>query len=151
MSKPFELTVTDAHDLVSKKILINRMSAESLRHQIECSKASIKLHAIIARLATKKLELIEKLTVVLERQLSNFDDLRQEECQDLYKYINELDEPAPEHLALLKTVRDHDQAMLTLLPKIQHIESTIPKELTVTNYKIKRRVDDCAEPAEELV
>jgi hypothetical protein len=133
------LKLSDAYELVSKKILINKMSIENLNNQIEFSTATMKMQAFIIRAARRKITLINSLNDILEKQLNEFDEFRQSQCIDIYKELNELDSPTDEYIEQRAICKKCDEAMLTLTPKIEYIERTIPNTLDVTNYKIKEK------------
>lgn len=131
------LSLSDAHDLVSKKILISNMAIENLNYQIKFSTAMRKFQLLSAVIAQKKIVLITRLNDILNKQLNEFCEIRQEECKNIYDEINQLDTPTSEMLSAINDCRKYEEDMLTLMPKIQYIESTIPPQLNVTNYKIK--------------
>ncbi len=145
-----KIAITDAYDVMSKKILINRMSMECLQHQIAFSENSIKFQKLTKQVAEKKLKLINELNTLFEKQLSTFDELRHKECMLIYDEINELDTPTAEHNKLINELKKHEEAMFSLMPKIQHIESTIPNEQSITNYAIKNPVNVAASCNEEV-
>jgi valyl-tRNA synthetase len=137
------ITYTDAYDLISKKILINKLSIENLNNQIEHSIIIKTIQDLIINIATEKKQLIIKLNNLLEMQLKEFTDIVQVECNDIYGYINELDEPTPEYIKYAKQLKELENKMQELNYKIQTIENTIPQTQLVTNYSIKLTQDNC--------
>jgi hypothetical protein len=137
-----KFSITDAHDIISKKILINRMSITNLETQFKFSQESAKLQVLTMKITEKKLKIIKELNIILENQLNEFDEKRQEDCLQLYKKINTLDTPTPIHINLCKKLNQYEQEMLTLMPKIQYLEQTIPDEKLITNYNIKIKEED---------
>ena len=136
------LKLTDAYELITRKILINKMSVENLEHHSEFYKANIKMLVINMKIAEKKVELINQLNTLLEQQLSEFSAERQKDCMKLYIQINSLDRPTKQYKKINKDLTRHQDKMLELIPKIQYIESTIPAEKNITNYNIKIATGD---------
>lgn len=133
-----QLTFTDAYELVSKKILINRMSLENLDIQIKYSTDVMKLQAFTIRSAKAKKKLIEELNPILEKQLKEFCEIRQQECKNIIDNINNIDDcPDVDYYPTLQSCEKHKNQLIELSNKIQHLYKTIPNELDVTNYKIK--------------
>lgn len=145
-----ELTFNDAYELISKKILVNRMSVECLKSQIAYSHAVAKLQLLNVKVSRQKLELVEKLNKLLEPQLKEFDDLRQDECMELYHQLNELDQPSDDWKKICDEAEKHQKEMMTLVPRIRSIESTIPPQLMITNFRIKRKVEPAHNCATEI-
>jgi hypothetical protein len=136
-----DLTFTDAYELVSKKILINRMSLENLDIQIKYANDVMKLQAYTIRSAKAKKKLIEELNPILEKQLKEFCEIRQQECKNIIDNINDIDEcPDVDYFPTLKSCEKNKNQLIDLSNKIQHLYKTIPNELDVTNYKIKALV-----------
>jgi hypothetical protein len=132
-----ELKFSDAYDLISKKILINKLSIKNLQAQIDYSHTSAQLQLLSVKLAREKIKLVKEMTPILEKQLTEFDETRQDQCVDLYDQINKIDNPTEEWRKLVKKLEKHQEEMCNLLPKIQQIEATIPPSLRVTNFRIK--------------
>lgn len=141
--KNSKITYTDSYDLITKKILINKLSTENLNHQIECSNNVKKIQDLIINIANEKKELINKLNNLLEMQLKEFTDIVQLECNDIYGYINELDEPSAEYIRYIKQIEILENKMKELNYKIQAIENTIPQTQLITNYSITIKQDNC--------
>lgn len=138
MSNTF--SVTDAHDIISKKILINRMSIKGLLIQGKLSKAKIDIEKIIYESCREKIKLIRELNEVFEKQLSEFCEIRQEECKNYYDDIAVLDKDLLENSKLMELFKDckkYESELIDLGNRISYIESTIPSEKLVTNYKVK--------------
>lgn len=143
---------TDAYEIISKKMLINRMTIELLKHQMEFSKTSMEYNRISTQVAEKKIELIKKLDAIYEKQLKEFDEFRQKDCLDLHEEINELDIPSQELKIIIAKLNKLENEINNLIPKIQHIESTIPAEQMMTNYYIsaKKNITAAASCAAEV-
>jgi hypothetical protein len=136
-TNPITLKVSDAYDLISKKILINRISIESLEMQLKFSIASMKYQKLIASNAHAKIKLVKKLNEVLESQLKEFTAERQEQCMHLYKEINDLDKPTPEYISNYNECKDLEDKIIELIRKVEYLESTIPDSQDVNNYFVK--------------
>ena len=104
----FGMKLTDAYDLMSKKIIINKMSIENLNNQISFSESSIQLQTMAISIAKKKVELIERLNEIFEQQLKEFCPVRQQDCQNLYDEINELDEMPAAYNKLLQECQHYE-------------------------------------------
>ncbi len=148
------ITFSDAYDLVSKKILINKMSIENLNLQINYATDVMKLQAYTIRAAKSKLKLISDMNPILEKQLKEFCEIRQQECKNIIDEINEIDEcPDPEYFPTLKSCEKYKNQLIELSNRIQHISNTLPNEIDVHNYKIKLptvNTTTCAEEVNEL-
>lgn len=129
--------ISDAYELISKKILINKLSVENLNTQIKFSHTSAKLQLATVEMARKKLKLVKKLTPILEKQLSEFTEERQIKCVKIYNKINELDTPTDEFKELCNQLRSLEHEMMGLIKKLQYLEAQIPAEKVITNYNIK--------------
>jgi hypothetical protein len=136
--KPF--TVTDAYELMSKKILINKISIASLQEQIAMADLSIKLQALHKDLAQRKIEIAQYLNGVLEQQLTEFTAERQEECLHLYRELNELDDHTLEYKRLVRELDERQQKILNYVRDIDGLERTIPNERLVTNFRVKPKL-----------
>jgi hypothetical protein len=139
--KPQVRTFTDACELVSKKILINRLSMENLRNQITYCSLFKKIQDFTEETASKKLQLIEQLNIIFEQQLREFNADRQEQCLSIYSQINELDTPNQDFIRTCGLLEELRGNMETLITRIQYLESTIPNETIVTNYTLRRQRD----------
>jgi len=131
------MSFTDAYNIINKKILINKMSIDNLNHQINMSDYSIKIQNSIKKVCNKKIELINKLNGLLEKQLSKFSEEVQDECILLYQQINGLDEKNVEYKNALKEYNKYKEMMMHNTRNIEYLEKTIPEEKVVTNYNIK--------------
>jgi hypothetical protein len=109
-----DLTFTDAYELVSKKILINRMSLENLDIQIKYANDVMKLQAYTIRSAKAKKKLIEELNPILEKQLKEFCEIRQQECKNIIDNINDIDEcPDVDYFPTLKSCEKNTFEIIT--------------------------------------
>ena len=66
----YELKISDAYQLVANNILINKMSLENLQLQQEYTNIQIELHNMTINIAKKKIEFINQLNLILEKQLN---------------------------------------------------------------------------------
>jgi hypothetical protein len=129
-----KITAHNGYDLVSKKILIGRISISMLETQIEYTNNSIKIQHISNDIAEKKLKLTTALNSIFEKQLNDFTEARQNQCMELYKEINLLDEPVEEHKELIKKIRKLENHLTELQKQINFLEATIPKERVIVQY-----------------
>ncbi len=147
-------TINDASELITKKILVNRMSIECLEMQKEHIRSEMEIKRMNHSIAKQKIKLIEQLNSILEKQINEFDEIRQEECKYLTEDINALDRPTVEYNELLRKIHDLEHQMTTLVGKINYINQSIPETFTVTNYRVKPKLstaNTCAgEFAQEL-
>jgi DNA-directed RNA polymerase beta subunit len=130
------LSFSDAYDLVSKKMLINKIAIDNIAAQIQYCKADQSRHEIIIDICTQKSRLLVELNNILEQQLKSFDEFRQNQCLEIYKEINALDEPSSEYIQLSKVCEAADNKLSTGMMQASAIESTIPDTMCVTNYKV---------------
>lgn len=130
-------SVDDAHEIMTRKIIIGRMSIEALKLQIEYSKNSKKLQDLTMSVANQKIKLIEKQNALFEEQFKSFDDLRQDECMNLYDDINALDSMPDEARVVCKTLEETEKKMQDLLLRIDALAKLIPERFSVTKYTVK--------------
>jgi hypothetical protein len=140
-----KLTITDAHAIVSRKILINKMSIGNLEHQVKFSQNSAILQVMTMEDASKKIKLIKQLNDIFEQQLSNFDGSRQNECDEIYSQINCIDTPTDKFKKIVHNLENYEQKMLSMIPKIEYLENTLPVEKMMTNYVAKIEIPSVAE------
>ncbi len=129
-------TVNDAHDIITKKILIGKLSKSALEKQIQYSNAVIKLQTITSNIATQKKERINILENLFEQQLTNFTAERQQECMDIYISINKLDMTTIEQRNIIILLESLDCEMKKLYEQIETLEKTIPIDKLITQYNI---------------
>jgi hypothetical protein len=136
-NKPLVFNLTDAVDIMNKKIIVNNMSIECLQLQIKYSATIRNLQLIFAKKAQQKIDLVNKLNSVLSQQLATFDEIRQEEANELYKELNELDESDCGITNLINENKKIGEDVESLMIKIDAIEKTIPNNKMMTNFKVK--------------
>jgi hypothetical protein len=126
--------LNDGFELFSRKILIMKMSVDSLNKQIEYSTLSKRFQDYSIETANKKIVLTNQIISVLEKQLDRITDARQQEYLQLVGEINKLDRPNTELCNKLEKVR---MDMMGLIHRIDQLEQTMPSEQLLTNYKFK--------------
>ena len=134
-SKP--MTFSDGYELISKKILINRLSIENLKYQKTYCELFKKIQHMSWLIADKKILLIEQLSSVFEQQLREFTQERQNECLLICTQINELDTPSAEFTSTCNQLENMRSKMEDLIAKISYLERTIPNEQTITNSTLR--------------
>jgi hypothetical protein len=145
------LTFSDAYDLVSKKILINKIAIDNINTQIQYCIADQKRHDIIIDVCKQKNTLLVELNTILELQLKSFDEFRQNQCLEIYKEMNALDEPVNEYIEYSKECRNAEHKLNDGVLRINAIEATIPDTMCVTNYKIAvSSVEDTIKVLDEM-
>ena len=87
------------------------------------------------------------LNEIYEKQLNEFTDERQQECIRLHKKINDIDEITKEDQQLIEKAGSLEYIINGNIKKIEQLNSMIPKQKLVTNYKIKPKIENktCAE------
>lgn len=149
-----ELTINDAREILNKKILINRLSIQNLDLQAKYFDEVIILQSLSRTISNKKRDLISKLNDVFEKQLAEFTEERQNESTEIYQQINALDSPSGEYMRCVKQMKEYEEEMLNLVPKIDYLEKTIPDSKQITNFKIKTkeelRASSCGAEITEL-
>jgi len=133
----YGITLNDAQELLKRKLLINKMSAECIKYQLEYSKNSAMLQVLTMKTAEDKLKLIEELNIITEKQLGEFTQERQDECKEIYIQINVLDTQTPRFRELVARLDTAQEKMCALMPKIAHLEAQMPPSQLVTNFHIK--------------
>ena len=136
-SKPLVFNLTDAVEIMNRKITVNNMSIDCLQKQVKYSENVCALQILFANKAQQKIELVNKLNHVLSQQLATFDEIRQDEVNELYKELNDLDGPDSSITALINVNKDLEYNVENLMNKINTIEKTIPDNKMMTNFKVK--------------
>lgn len=131
------ITFSDGYELVSKKILINRLSIENLKYQKTYCDLFKKIQHMTWIIADKKILLIEQLSKIFEEQLREFTQERQNECLAVYEQINELDTPSAEFTSTCSQLENLRSKMEDLIAKISYLERTIPNEQIITNSTLR--------------
>jgi hypothetical protein len=132
-----KFTITDCHDIVNKKIIVNRMSIESLKLQMELSDDSIKLQNMTRDLAMKKLKLVEQLNDVWEKQLGLFDEGRKLECMNITEDINKLDVLPTSITDVINRLENTRDKLTALIMRIMELESMIPEAKNMDQFTLR--------------
>lgn len=160
MSSNKKLNYSEVYELISRKILINKMTSEQLRKQIEFSAESKKLQDFAIDDNKYKLQLVDDLTKLFEQQLSNFDENRQEECLEIYKQLNENNKPSYEYVEQYKKLMRLERDIKSLAERVDALEKTIPSNVEFEHYAVSAKnpaasgactTDQPTWPADELV
>lgn len=130
------LSFSDAYDLISKKMIINKIAISNMEQQVKISTADQQRHIIIIDVCKQKTQLLNELNNILEQQLKSFDEFRQKQCLEIYKEIDALDEPIAEYVELCNVCQAAERKLNDGIMQATAIESTIPDSMCVTNYKI---------------
>ena len=133
----YELKISDAYQLVANNILINKMSLENLQLQQEYTNIQIELHNMTINIAKKKIEFINQLNLILEKQLNEYCEVRQDECKIIYDDINALDVIDDDFKEKANRISVIHNKMAILMEKIDKIRASIPSEITINNYRIR--------------
>jgi hypothetical protein len=141
LSQPIDskLSFNDAYEIVSKKILINKMSMELLATQMKFSEISIKMQKHTNNIAGQKIQITNQINILLELQLTNFTDARQSEGLDLYVQLHKLDPITTDHRSWLNAMDALREKMINLSGQIDALERTIPNEKLITQYHITNK------------
>jgi len=143
------LSFSDAYDLISKKMIINKIAISNMEQQVKISTADQQRHIIIIDVCKQKTQLLNELNNILEQQLKSFDEFRQKQCLEIYKEIDALDEPIAEYVELCNVCQAAERKLNDGIMQATAIESTIPDSMCVTNYKIGvSSVDDVIKATE---
>ena len=145
ITDPPRLDITDDHgikfsnayDIIKQKILINKIYSEIARLQIVYNTALMEIQRYTIDISKKRIELIAQLNSIYEKQLTEFTELRQEECNLIISSIDDLSEPNPHCEELVKRCQVAQDSINSLFGKALYLEQQIPKETEVTNYKLK--------------
>ena len=135
------VVVHDLQDICKRKILVNLMTAEFLRTQIELSESSKKLQDYSIQNAKEKLGLTNQLIKLFEEQCKVFDELRQDECLEIYEQLNSLNQLPAEMATLIRRLPELDDKLKKLAELIDHHEGNIPENQLGTQYSIKKKVE----------
>lgn len=134
------LTVSEVYNLVSKQILIGKMSITSLKHQAEYCELLKKAQDYTIKMTNKKIELLEELNKLREEQLKEFDEFTQEQCNKIVDDINDLDSPSAEYYEISKQLNNKKDEQNTLIERIEYLQGTLPNEVVLDFYKVKPKL-----------
>ena len=126
----------NGYDIISRKILLNKISLDELKMLKEYSTLNIKAHQLSIKLYDKKEELVKKLNEVYEMQLNEYTKERNDICMDYCELIDELDND-PDRDNLLKKINEIHEKICDLMNKSSAISKTIPENAIFTNTKLK--------------
>ena len=135
LKKP--VVVHDLQAVCKQKILVNKITAEFLRTQIQLSESSKKLQDYSITNAQEKLTLTNELIRLFEEQHKEFSEFRQEECIEIYNQLNSLNTPPVAMTKLLKELGTLDDKLKDLAIRIDYFEQRVPQEQEGTQYTIK--------------
>ena len=107
-------------DMLNKEILINH-------HMVKC--------------CMKKIEILDKKTPLVEKQLSEFIPDRHDEINRLAESISTLDKPTKAFVRWMKERKSLQDQLHQLLKNISHLEKNIPSVATATTYTVKPKFD----------
>jgi hypothetical protein len=146
----FQVSISDCKEIISRKLLINKMSIEVLKHQNEFSDLSISLQEYSKKVANKKIELVKELDRVYESQLSDFTKEGNDLSLELARQINMLDRPTDEYISIIKLLEAKENEMLNLLSKIEYLNKLIPDQKEIEKFVVKFSDKNCADSANLL-
>ena len=135
------VTLSEVYDLISKQILLGKMAIESLKMQKEYCTLLKNAQDFTIGLTDKKISLLNELNKLREEQLKEFDEIRQQECNDIVNDINELDNPTYQSTIIQKQMDEVKTKQNTLIEKFNAIQSTLPDEKILDFYKVKPKLD----------
>jgi hypothetical protein len=135
MSDPITLYVHDSYDLISKKILIAKMTHELLDNHVKYHTIAARLQTECGELMKKRLEIVKEMEAVLHPQLINFTAERQAHYNSLNDKYNALNEnhliPVTKQLDELKEIIEKS------MKQVAYLQSTIVQEKMIEQYKIR--------------
>ncbi len=134
--------VHDLQHICKQKVLINKITMEFLKTQIQLSEASTKLQAYSIQNAKDKIVLVDQLITLFEKQCSQFDPFRQDECMEIYNQLNELNVQPDEINKLISTLGTLDDKLKDLATRIDYFESLIPTQQDGTQYALKKKLPE---------
>ena len=133
---------SDVYKIMENKILIGKLSIECLNKQLMLNSYLLRIKLHENAIIKEKVKIVNELNSIFEKQMSNFDEVRNLETIDLYMEMNKLDDAPVEIQVLIKKSEEIAGEINHISQKIQFIESKIPAQKIVTNYKIKRNLGD---------
>ena len=75
--------------------------------------------------------------MILEKQLNEYCEVRQDECKIIYDDINALDVIDDDFKEKANRISVIHNKMAILMEKIDKIRASIPSEITINNYRIR--------------
>lgn len=158
--KEISISLSDAYNLITRKIIMNNMSKDCLTKQIEYSGLSVKMQKHFYSIYKQKIEYIDQINTLYEHQLSDYTEERQNIINTITDKINELDAPNynKELVGLLKKHRDLESDITSMIQRIQNMESTIPETQSINKVKFRVRktneinemLDSCAKDVRSM-
>lgn len=138
---PPECEFTTAMEIIKKRILINKVQAEIARQQVMYSEANCRFQNIIIDISKKRIEYINKLNQILEKQLTEYTEERQAACDVIHTDMDNLTEEMASRKKELDTMAQCEETMNKLISNCAYLESTMPQSQLITNVKIKHKKD----------
>lgn len=135
------ITLSEVYNLISKQMLLDKMAIETLKMQKEYCTMLKNAQDYTIGIVDKKINLINDLNKLREEQLKEFDEIRQQECNDIINDINELDYPTAQSVTIQKQLEETKTKQNTLIEKFNAIQLTLPDEKILDFYKVKPKLD----------
>lgn len=134
------INFTTAKNLVEIKMQRNDTLIELLNVESEILKKGILINYRHVENNKGKVELIKKINDIEAQQMEVYCPLRQELVKDLTDQVNNNSMDLKD---LYGTVVELKNKCSELLLQIRDLNSQIPSQTVVTNYKIPMKVDNC--------
>jgi chromosome segregation ATPase len=144
------MIVHDFRDLISRKIIINRVTLEFLNTQKKLSEKSIELQEYSVANATQKLIIMEQINTLYEQQLNEFDESTQQKCIELYDELNKIHQTPMNIYKLTVELNNLDDKLRELAGRIEYLESTMPQQQAGIQYKVKLKQPHASCGTEDL-
>lgn len=131
------VVIHDLRDIISKKILINKITVEFLKTQRKFAELSQQLQQYSADDIDQKILIVNRLITLYEEQMKEFTDFRQEECISLYADLNSLQDVRIPGLVVELDRLDHKIRDLSV--KIDALEQTVPSIKEGIQYELRKK------------
>lgn len=142
MYSNIKVNFSDAYEIISKKIVINRMYINMTKNQMDLSENIKQLQDNIINVSSKRLILLNNMNNIFEKQLSEFTEERQIECMNIYQDVTNLDKYDEKTEKCINKCKFLEDEINGLIIRIKALEDTLPKTKLITNYKIKEKKDE---------
>ena len=136
------IVIHDLQDICKQKIFVNKLTKEFLKIQIQMSEESKKLQDYSIQNAIDKMDIVDTLIELYEKQLVTYDKLRQNESIILYNNLNDMNSLPDKIIKLLSNLEVLDDKLKDLSVKIDQYSSCITNEKLGNQYIIKQKQPD---------
>lgn len=125
---------SNASGALQFNIFYNKVVVEITRLQLQVVEEERKLLDIDVKTATRKIELIEKLSDIFEKNMSKFCEVNLEECKYITSDINDLKDPTSEMAIIHGRIKELREKIAFLQSKALELKARVPEKSLLVQY-----------------